>query len=77
MESPKLKMPPSEATSQYPFPVSVGVMATTGRCSGVAPMEPWKAAVPNEKMPPSDPTSQYPWEASWTGKLCGLPVAPK
>jgi hypothetical protein len=33
-------------------------MATTGRCSGVAPMEPWKAAVPNEKMPPSDPTSQ-------------------
>ena len=58
MESPKLKIPPSDATSQYPFPVKVGVMATTGRCRGVPPMDPWKAAVPNEKMPPSDPTSQ-------------------
>ena len=43
-----------------PVPVAAGrrVMPTTGRCSGMPPMEPWKAAAPNEKMPPSEPTSQ-------------------
>ena len=51
-------MPPSEATSQYPFRVEVGVIPTTGRCRWMLPVEPKNAAVPNEKMPPSEPTSQ-------------------
>src|SRR5580704_6413149 len=31
-----------------------------GSGRAVAPVEPWKPAVPKEKMPPSDATSQYP-----------------
>src|SRR5438309_1916044 len=35
-------------------------MATMGWLSGVAPVDPAKAAAPKEKMPPSDATTQYP-----------------
>ena len=56
--SPKLKMPPSEATSQYPSPSLVAAMPTMGLFKGVPPMEPWKAASPKLKMPPSEATSQ-------------------
>ena len=38
--SPKLKMPPSEATSQYPSPSRVEAMPTIGLFSGLPPMEP-------------------------------------
>src|SRR5581483_2341780 len=58
--SPKAKIPPSEATSQYPFPVRVGVMPTIGWLSGLPPIEPKNLASPKEKMPPSDATIQYP-----------------
>ena len=51
-------MPPSEATSQYPFRLAVGVIPTTGRCRLIPPDEPWNEAAPKEKMPPSEPTSQ-------------------
>ena len=56
--SPKLKMPPSEATSQYPSPLGVAAMPTIGLLSGLPPIEPWKAASPKLKMPPSEATSQ-------------------
>ena len=56
--APKAKMPPSEATSQYP-PVAASVaMPTTGATSGRAPAEPWNPASPKAKMPPSEDTSQ-------------------
>ena len=38
--SPKAKRPPSEATSQYPFPSAVGAMAVTGWLRGVPPIDP-------------------------------------
>ncbi len=38
--SPKVKMPPSEATSQYPRPSGVGAMPTMGRLRWMAPVEP-------------------------------------
>ena len=44
--SPKAKIPPSEATSQYPPPSRVVVIATMGRSSGRPPIDPWKAASP-------------------------------
>ena len=56
--SPKLKMPPSDATSQYPLPSGVAATATTAALSGLPPMEPRKGASPKLKMPPSDATSQ-------------------
>ncbi len=37
---PKAKIPPSEATSQYPPPVGAAAMPTIGRLSGLPPMEP-------------------------------------
>ncbi len=58
--SPKSKMPPSEATSQYPPPSGLAAMPTIGALSGVPPMEPKKPAFPKSKMPPSDATIQYP-----------------
>ncbi len=58
--SPKAKMPPSEATSQYPPPPRVGAMPTIGWFSLSAPVDPAKWASPNEKIPPSEATSQYP-----------------
>jgi hypothetical protein len=56
--SPKVKMPPSDATSQYPRPVGVVAMSTIGRLSGRAPCEPRKGASPNAKIPPSAAASQ-------------------
>jgi hypothetical protein len=53
-------MPPSEATSQYPPPVGIVAIPTTGASKGLPPMEPSKAALPKVKMPPSEATSQYP-----------------
>ncbi len=44
--SPKEKIPPSEATSQYPCPLAVGAMPTTGLLSFSAPVEPLNAAEP-------------------------------
>ena len=38
--SPKLKIPPSEATSQYPSPSAVAAMPTIGLFRGWPPMEP-------------------------------------
>ena len=38
--SPKLKMPPSAATSQYPCPDGVAAMLTTGALSAVPLMLP-------------------------------------
>ncbi len=38
--SPKAKMPPSAATSQYPPPPGVAAMPTIGWFSGVPPIEP-------------------------------------
>jgi hypothetical protein len=56
--SPKAKMPPSVATSQYPLPDGVDAIPTTGLFSVMAPVEPWKWASPKEKIPPSAATSQ-------------------
>jgi len=53
LASPKAKMPPSEATSQYPLPERVAAMPTIGLLSRMEPVEPKKAASPKLKMPPS------------------------
>src|SRR5882724_7266450 len=58
--SPKEKIPPSDATSQYPRPDGVAVIPTIGRFNRTEPSDPKNAASPNEKIPPSDATSQYP-----------------
>src|SRR3954453_2173492 len=58
--SPKLKMPPSDATIQYPPQVGVGDIPTIGLLSGVPPIEPRNGALPKVKMPPSDAPSRYP-----------------
>ena len=56
--SPKAKIPPSDATSQYPLPDAVEAMPTIGLFSLMAPVDPKKPASPNEKIPPSDATIQ-------------------
>ena len=56
--SPKAKMPPSEATSQYPLSSGVAAIETMGRLRVILPVEPKNPAWPKEKMPPSDPTNQ-------------------
>jgi hypothetical protein len=38
--SPNVKMPPSDATSQYPRPVGVDAMPTIGWLSRMSPVEP-------------------------------------
>ncbi len=38
--SPKAKMPPSDATNQYPLDDGVGAMPTMGWSRGLPPMEP-------------------------------------
>src|SRR5205823_5099306 len=58
--SPKPKIPPSEATSQYPCPLGVGAMPTMGWFRWMPPVEPWNTASPKLKIPPSEATSQYP-----------------
>jgi hypothetical protein len=54
--SPKAKIPPSDATSQYPASDVVGTSDCTGAFSTVSPMEPRKTASPKAKIPPSDAT---------------------
>src|SRR5579871_3948172 len=44
--SPKAKMPPSDATSQYPPPSADAAMLTMGRLSFSAPAEPKNADAP-------------------------------
>jgi hypothetical protein len=56
--SPKEKIPPSEATSQYPLPDGVAAMPTMGRLRRMAPVEPKNLASPWAKIPPSVATSQ-------------------
>src|SRR5439155_870911 len=56
--SPKAKMPPSDATSQYPLPDGVEDIPTTGLLSFMLPVEPKNFASPKEKIPPSDATNQ-------------------
>ena len=58
--SPKLKIPPSLPTSQYPWLSAVVAMPVTGATSGRPPIEPWNAASPKLKIPPSDATNRYP-----------------
>src|SRR4051794_12610354 len=53
-------MPPSDATSQYPFPVGVAAIPTIGCHKWMAPVEPWKRAAPKLNTPPSLATSQNP-----------------
>ena len=43
---PKLKMPPSAATSQYPPPPGPGAMPSMGSLSRMEPVEPSKDASP-------------------------------
>src|SRR5437588_532795 len=50
-------MPPSEATSQYPFPDGVAAIPVTGRFRWMAPVEPKERAAPNAKMVPAAPAS--------------------
>src|SRR2546429_240973 len=42
--SPKAKMPPSDATSQYPLPVGVAASPTIGRLRARLPVDPRKVA---------------------------------
>src|SRR5436309_2131687 len=56
--SPNEKMPPSDATSQYPLPDGVTAMLTIGCASGRAPADPKNSASPNVNIPPSDASSQ-------------------
>ena len=44
--SPKAKIPPSDATSQYPFPEGVAARPTIGRLSMIPPVDPMKVALP-------------------------------
>ena len=52
---PKVKMPPSEATSQYPPSPRVSAIPTMGAFRCVPPMEPRNGSQ-NEKTPPSEAT---------------------
>ena len=61
--SPKVKMPPSEATSQYPPAVRRGGHPTTGWFSGCRSAV--EGGVPKAKMPPSEATSQYRGRRGW------------
>jgi hypothetical protein len=56
--SPKLKIPPSDATNQYPPPSGVAAIPTTGWAKWRDPVEPSKGAPPKLKIPPSEPTVQ-------------------
>ena len=51
--SPKLKMPPSDATSQYPLVLGVTPMPTTGWLRRMLPVLPQKLASPKSNTPPS------------------------
>jgi len=56
--SPKLKTPPSAATSQYPLPVGDAAMPTTGAFNRVPPMDPKNVASPKLNTPPSEAAIQ-------------------
>jgi len=56
--SPKLNIPPSEATIQYPLPEAVPAIPTMGWLRRIDPVDPRNAASPKAKMPPSEATSQ-------------------
>ena len=49
--APKAKMPPSDATSQYPPPWGMAAIPTIGAARAVAPMDPKNCASPKAKMP--------------------------
>src|SRR3954451_22779096 len=58
--SPKLKMPPSPATNQYPNPLGVDAMPTTGRFNGKPPAG-LNAGTPGDGTTrPSAKAVQYP-----------------
>src|SRR2546422_10786450 len=70
---PKAKMPPSEATSQYPPLSGVAAMPTIGLLSLIDPVEPKNAApAPKLQMPPAEAPSQQP--AEWTPRPTSRPV---
>ena len=56
--SPKLKMPPSEDSCQYPPLLGVGVMPIIGAASGLPPIEPRYGAPPKEYTAPSAAVDQ-------------------
>src|SRR6267378_3570605 len=60
LASPKAKIPPSVATSQYPLPSGVPAIPTMGLFRFIDPVEPKNLALPKLKIPPSEATSQYP-----------------
>ncbi len=55
---PNEKIPPSDATSQYPLPSGAAAIPTTG-WSGADAREPWNGAPPRAKTPPPEDASQY------------------
>src|SRR5664280_1583212 len=72
--SPRVKTPPSDATSQQPPPSGVAAIPTIGLLSLRAPVDPWNAAPPREKTPPSEATSQYAPPVSACTPTCACPV---
>ena len=58
---PNVNTPPSRPTSQYPWPLPVATIPTTGWAKRTLPVEPKNLASPNVNTPPSDATSQYPF----------------
>ena len=75
--SPKLKMPPSDATSQYDLPRGRR-HADDGRVERLATHGTEETGVAELKMPPSEATSQYPLPSGVAamptmGELSGLP----
>ena len=56
--SPKEKIPPSDATIQYPLADGVDATPTIGRCNATLAVEPWADAPPPEKTAPLFATNQ-------------------
>src|SRR5687768_10736711 len=65
--SPKAKMPPSDATNQYPLPDGVSTLPTIGWLRRTPPSEPKKPAVPKVNTAPSDVAIRYPAGAGGDG----------
>src|SRR5688572_18061440 len=81
LASPKEKMPPSRATSQYPLPVGVAAMPTIGWASALPAIEPKLPASPWAYTEPSAAAIQVPepfaLEAiDTTGDLVPTPMRP-
>src|SRR5437764_650426 len=51
--SPKLKIPPSDATNQYPFPLGVAAIPTIAALSCSPASEPLSGAAPKASTPPA------------------------